>query len=93
MAAARQGATPEFLTLDMTRDETIAPSAPYLERLNAPTAWTKRATAHFRNTSRALTRAVFSQATGSGGIMGTIRFDSSDAGRAAAAQCERNAQR
>jgi hypothetical protein len=80
--------TPEFLTLYVTRDETIATSAPYLDRLNAPTPWTKRATAHFRTTSRALTRVVFSQGTGTGGIVGTLRIDGSDAGRAIAARFE-----
>lgn len=80
---------PEFLTLYVTRDETIATSAPYLDRLNAPTSWTKRATVHFRNTSRALTRAVFSQGTGGGGIVGTLRFDGSEAGRAASAHLAR----
>jgi hypothetical protein len=69
---------PEFLTLYVTRDETIATSASYLKRLNAPTPWTKRATAHFRNTSRALTRSAFSQGTGMGGFIGTFRFDGSE---------------
>jgi hypothetical protein len=83
---------PEFLTLYVTRDETIATSAPYLERLNAPTPWTKRTTAHFRNTSRALTRTVYSQGTGGGGIIGSLRFDGSEAGCAASARFAREVQ-
>ncbi len=83
---------PEFLTLYITRDETIATSAAYLERLNMPTPWTKSATAHFRNTSRALTRAIFSRGPGAGGVMGTLRFDGSDTGRAGAALVGRHMQ-
>jgi hypothetical protein len=69
---------PEFLTLYETSHASIATSAPYLERLNAPTEWTKRATSHFRNTSRALTEVVRSEGAGPGGIMGTIRFYSTE---------------
>jgi hypothetical protein len=84
---------PEFLTLYVTRDETIATSASYLTRLNAPTPWTKRATAHFRNTSRALTRSAFSQGTGMGGFIGTFRFDGSEAGQTTTRAIERHVQR
>ena len=72
--------TPEFLTLYVTQNPAIATSAPYLERLNAPTPWTKRATTHFRNTSRALTRMLFSQGAGGGGVVGVLRFDGSETG-------------
>jgi hypothetical protein len=89
--ATSQQTIPEFLTLYITRDEAVATSAPYLERLNAPTPWTKRTTAHFRNTSRALTRSVFSKGTGSGGFIGTLRFDGSEAGRAASAHLQHHA--
>jgi hypothetical protein len=82
---------PEFLTLYITRDEAVATSEPYLKRLNAPTPWTTRATSHFRNTSRALTRVVFSQGTGVGGFIGTLRFDGSEAGRAASALLQHHA--
>ena len=44
---------PEFVTLYEIADASVATSAPYLARLNAPTDWTKRATSHFRNTARA----------------------------------------
>jgi hypothetical protein len=72
---------PEFLTLYETVDAAVATSKPYLARLNAPTPWTKRATAHFRNTSRALTRTILSSGCGMGGIIGTLRFDGSDSGQ------------
>ena len=38
---------PEFLTLYEIADASVATSAAYLARLNAPTEWTKRATLHF----------------------------------------------
>lgn len=65
---------PEFLTLYEIDDPSVATSAPYLARLNNPTDWTKRATAHFRNTARALTEVVRSEGEGPGGVMGTISF-------------------
>lgn len=71
---------PEFLTLYETQSADIATSAPYLERLNAPTPWTKSATSHFRNTSRALTTTIADFGCGLGGIVGTIRFDGSPSG-------------
>lgn len=72
--------TPEFLTLYETMNADVATSAPYLARLNAPTAWTRSATSHFRNTSRALTRTVLDFGCGLGGVVGTIRFDGSTVG-------------
>jgi hypothetical protein len=74
---------PEFLTLYETAGPSVATSAAYLARLNAPTEWTKRATAHFRKTSRALTEVVQSDGAGSGGVMATWRFDETVAGAAA----------
>jgi hypothetical protein len=74
---------PEFLTLYETAGPDIATSAPYLARLNDPTPRTRRATAHFRNTLRALTEVAASGGCGTGGMIATIRFDDSAAGRAA----------
>lgn len=74
---------PEFLTLYEIADASVAISAPYLERLNNPTDWTKRATAHFRSTARALTDVVLSEGEGPGGVAGTIRFDGTAAAQAA----------
>ena len=73
--------SPEFLTLYEISGASVATSAAYLARLNAPTDWTKRATSYFRNTSRALTQIVLSLGPGQGGVMGTVRFDSSPEGR------------
>lgn len=82
-AALAAGTRPEFLTLYETADPAVAASAAYLARLDAPTEWTRRATAHFRNTSRALTEVVCSEGPGQGGVMGTIRIDGTDEGMAA----------
>ena len=75
--------TPEFFTLYETVDASVMTSAPYLERLNAPTPWTTRATAHFRNTTRALTRVVASAGLGTGRALATLRFPDTDEGRCA----------
>jgi hypothetical protein len=72
--AASADTKPEFLTLYEIDDPSVATSAPYLARLNNPTDWTRRATAHFRNTARALTEVVRSEGEGPGGVMGTISF-------------------
>jgi len=66
---------PAFYTLYEVRDRTVLSSPAYLERLNSPTEWTTRSVAHFRNTSRSLCDAVYSSGSGSGGVIGTIRFD------------------
>jgi hypothetical protein len=65
---------PEFFTLYETDTPEVLVGQDYLNRLNNPTAWTKRATQAFRNTSRALTRVHASYGPGSGGILATIRF-------------------
>ncbi|MCS7268901.1 MAG: DUF4286 family protein [Geminicoccaceae bacterium] len=50
--------------------ETVSPQVQvgqdYLNRLNDPTEWTRRTLAYFENTTRSLTRKVFSQAKGDG---------------------------
>jgi hypothetical protein len=81
--------SPEFLTLYEISNSDVATSAPYLERLNAPTPWTKRATSQFRNTSRALTHVAASRGPGMGGIMGTIRLDASPLGLEASKRLQR----
>lgn len=66
--------TPEFFTLYETASPDILVGRDYQERLEHPTPWTTRATAAFRNTSRALTRVRASFGAGPGGIVATIRF-------------------
>lgn len=69
---------PEFFTLYETQTFEVTQGTDYLNRLNAPTPWTKRATAHFKTTSRSLTRVIASFGVGSGGALLTLRFDISN---------------
>ncbi len=46
----------------------------YLNRLNAPTPWTKAAVQHFRNVTRGLCRVAASQGIGQGGVIATLRI-------------------
>jgi hypothetical protein len=78
-----QSGAPEFYTLYEVRDRAVLSGAAYLERLNHPTDWTTRSVQHFRNTSRSLCDVLFSAGGGSGGIIGTIRFDCAPADDAA----------
>ena len=73
------GANRYFILYELD-DENVVGGDDYLARLNAPTAWTRSATSHFRNTSRALTRTVLDFGCGLGGVVGTIRFDGSTVG-------------
>lgn len=65
---------PEFFTLYETETFETLLGQDYLGRLNAPTAWTKSATAHFRDTSRGLARVLASHGDGPGGVLATVRF-------------------
>ena len=76
--AADDETHPEFFTLYETQTFQVAQGVDYFNRLNAPTPWTKRATAHFKTTSRSLTRVIASFGLGSGGVLLTLRFDVSD---------------
>ena len=76
--AADSQTRPEFFTLYETQTFEVTQGVDYLNRLNAPTSWTKRTTAQFKTTSRSLTRVVASFGVGSGGVLLTLRFDISD---------------
>ena len=71
---AHEGA-PEYFTLYETDTPEVLAGADYLSRLNAPTAWTRRATQHFTDTSRSLCRVALSLGPGAGGWMMTWRYD------------------
>jgi hypothetical protein len=73
--AADAATRPEFFTLYETDTMQVLQGQDYLNRLNAPTPWTRAATAHFRDTSRALARVLESRGPGMGGALLTIRFD------------------
>lgn len=88
--AADRTTAPEFFTLYETQSFEVVLGTDYLSRLNAPTAWTKRATSHFQATSRALTRVLASFGVGPGGALLTLRFDvPSEAAEAERARLER----
>ena len=73
---------PEFFTLYEADTMGVLQGSDYLARLNAPTAWTRRATAAFRNTSRAIARVLHSTGPGAGGVVLTARFEASHERRA-----------
>ena len=67
--------TPEFFTLYEVENKNVLTGADYQKRLNNPTEWTTRSVQHFRNTSRSLCEIEATLGAGSGGFIGTIRFD------------------
>src|SRR5579872_6538062 len=73
--AADAETAPEFFTLYETDAFPVLQGRDYAGRLDAPPAWTRRATAHFRDTSRALAHVLMSTGLGSGGALLTLRFD------------------
>jgi hypothetical protein len=66
---------PEFFTLYEAETMGVLQGQDYLNRLNAPTPWTRKATQGFRDTSRGIARVVESRGIGMGGVMMTLRFD------------------
>ena len=76
--AADAATQPEFFTLYETLSFQVIQGSDYLARLNEPTDWTRAATAHFKTTTRSLTRVVASHGVGSGGAMLTLRFEIAD---------------
>jgi hypothetical protein len=72
--AADEGTAPEFFTLYEVDSFEILEGQDYRRRLDHPTPWTEKATAHFRDTARGLARVVMSVGLGSGGAMATLRF-------------------
>jgi hypothetical protein len=66
---------PEFFTLYEADSPEVLGGQDYLNRLNAPTEWTRRVMPSFRNFARSNCRVAFTGGTGSGGVMLTMRFD------------------
>lgn len=66
---------PEYFTLYEVDTFQVLQGQDYANRLNAPTPWTKKATSHFQDTSRALARVLGSHGRGLGGSLLTLRFD------------------
>ncbi len=72
--AIDQATQPEFFTLYELQSFEVATSQGYLNRLNAPTPWTRKVTAAFRDTSRGLARVLVTVGPGPGGVLATLRF-------------------
>jgi hypothetical protein len=66
---------PTYFNLYEADDAEVLGGRDYLERLNSPTAWTRRVVASFRAVSRSICRVVYSEGVGEGGFMLTQRFD------------------
>jgi hypothetical protein len=76
--AADDSTRPEFFTLYETVSFPVIQGQDYANRLNHPTPWTRRVTAEFKATARALARVVESRGPGMGGIILTLGFGSED---------------
>jgi len=75
--------TPEYFNLYEADTVDVLGGPDYLNRLNAPTEWTRRVVPSFRNVSRSICRVAYTSGVGQGGFMLTQRFDVASAERAA----------
>jgi hypothetical protein len=66
---------PQYFTLYEVENTAVLSSDAYLTRLNRPTVWTVDSVRHFRNVARSLCATDWSAGSGSGGYLGTLRFD------------------
>jgi hypothetical protein len=84
---------PEFFTLYEVDALPVLQGSDYANRLNAPTPWTRKVTAQFRDTARGLARVLESVGPGAGGVMLTLRFDAEAAATDALRAAVRDAAR
>lgn len=82
---ALQGA-PEFFNLYEADSPEVLVGQDYLQRLNAPTPWTREVVTSFRNVARAIGRVLYSAGVGQGGVLRTVRFDVADGAQAEVAR-------
>lgn len=68
-------ATPAYFNFYEVETPAVLSSPAYLERLNAPSDWTRRVVPHFTDTARILCRVVESRGSGVAGFVQVIRFD------------------
>jgi hypothetical protein len=66
---------PAYFNLYEAENTDVLGGKDYLERLNRPTAWTRRVVPSFRRVSRSICRVAFSEGVGEGGFMLTQRFE------------------
>ena len=67
--------TPEYFNLYEADSAEVLGGQDYLNRLNAPTEWTRQVVPSFRNVSRSICRVVYTHGVGQGAFMLTERFD------------------
>jgi hypothetical protein len=65
---------PRYFTLYEVENTDVLTSAPYLERLNDPTEWTKKVAPQFQNSTRTACSVTMSVGQGIGGYATTIEF-------------------
>lgn len=65
---------PRYFTRYDTESPAVLTSRAYLERLDNPTAWTRRTLPHFRNMSRTVCRVTARLGRGDGGAVATLRL-------------------
>lgn len=66
---------PEYFNLYEADSAEVLGGQDYLNRLNAPTEWTRQVVPSFRNVSRSICRVVYTHGVGQGAFMLTLRFD------------------
>lgn len=71
---ARYG-SPETYTLYEAINKNVLAGSAYLDRLNSPTPWTKRAAQALCNAMRAICEVDFTRGNGDGAFLLTLRFD------------------
>lgn len=81
---------PTYFNLYEAESTEVLGGNDYLDRLNAPTEWTRRVVPSFRRVSRSICRVVYSEGVGQGGFMLTQRFDVAAAERAGALETMRS---
>jgi hypothetical protein len=72
---------PEYFNLYEADSAEVLGGQDYLNRLNAPTEWTRQVVPSFRNVSRSICRVVHTHGVGQGAFMLTQRFDVSQSDR------------
>jgi hypothetical protein len=65
---------PEFFVLYEADSPEVLGGLDYLNRLNAPSKWSRRVVPSFRNVALSICRVVVTSGTGSGGVLLTSRF-------------------
>jgi hypothetical protein len=68
---------PEYFNFYETETPATLTSRAYIERLNAPSDWTRQVVRHFKDTSRTVCSVTVSIGIGDGGFVATIRLKAS----------------